>query len=87
MREIEPFNPGDQVEVFGLQSESGKKLNGKTGQVTKFDTGKGRYQVELRGLAVAQSLKPENLRRVVTISSAPTLGSDYTGSTAGYTLL
>lgn len=72
---------GDQVEVFGLQSEAGKKLNGMRGVLMKFIEEKGRYEVEL-GLGNLQSLKPDNLRP----ASSP-IGSDYTGATAGYTLL
>merc|ERR1712176_245693 len=55
------LNVGDQVEVFGLQSEAGRKLNGMKGKLTKFVDEKGRWQVEL-GLSNVQSLKPENLR-------------------------
>lgn len=72
---------GDQVEIYGLQSEAGRKLNGKIGQITKFVEAKGRFEVEL-GLGSLQSLKPENLRR-----ASSSIGGDYSGSTAGYTLL
>mmetsp|Transcript_2593 Transcript_2593/g.6627 ORF Transcript_2593/g.6627 Transcript_2593/m.6627 type:complete len:690 (+) Transcript_2593:121-2190(+) len=87
---IEPLKPGDQVEVFGLQSAAGKGLNGKTGMITKFDQAKGRFQVEM-GQANMQSFKPENLRRSSKmgsgVGSVPPPGDDYKGSTAGYTLL
>merc|ERR1711920_556981 len=78
----EPLKPGDRVEVFGLQSEAGRQLNGKSGLITKFVEEKGRFQVEL-GMANLQSLKPENLRHA---AAAPTfVESTYSGSTAGYT--
>merc|ERR1712012_1322064 len=48
----EPLKPGDRVEVYGLQSEAGRALNGKTGLITKYV--EGRFQVEL-GLANLQS--------------------------------
>jgi len=75
------FNPGDQVEVFGLQSESGRRMNGKKGVIVKFDNAKMRFQVEL-GLGGVQSLKPDNLRKCWSI-----LGDPFGGSSAGYTML
>lgn len=86
------LRPGDRVEVFGLLSAAGKPLNGKTGLITKFVEEKGRFQVEL-GLATLQSLKPENLRQCSSSAQSDgdpfgcQLGSDYTGASAGYTLL
>lgn len=77
------MSPGDHVEVFGLQSEAGRKLNGKNGVITKFEPEKGRFQVDL-GQAAVQSLKPENLR---PFSKSASVIDDYRGSTAGYTLL
>jgi len=86
-----PLKLGDKVEVFGLQSASGKALNGKSGLLTKFDATKGRFQVEL-GMANLQSLKPENLRRVARSKTGDATGTGtvsdgYLGSSAGYTLL
>merc|ERR1711963_135908 len=49
-----PLKPGDPVEVHGLQSETGRMLNGKTGLITKFVEDKGRFQIEL-GLPTLQS--------------------------------
>eukprot|EP00931_Biecheleriopsis_adriatica_P040918 TRINITY_DN23433_c0_g1_i1.p1 TRINITY_DN23433_c0_g1~~TRINITY_DN23433_c0_g1_i1.p1 ORF type:complete len:200 (+),score=33.40 TRINITY_DN23433_c0_g1_i1:112-711(+) len=56
-----PFKPGQKVEVFGLTSDNGKLMNGKTGIVTKYLKDTGRFQLEL-GLANVMSLRPENLR-------------------------
>eukprot|EP00930_Biecheleria_cincta_P047492 TRINITY_DN32938_c0_g1_i1.p1 TRINITY_DN32938_c0_g1~~TRINITY_DN32938_c0_g1_i1.p1 ORF type:complete len:424 (-),score=121.43 TRINITY_DN32938_c0_g1_i1:26-1273(-) len=91
--ENEPLKLGERVEVFGLRSENGKVLNGKTGLITKWDQAKARFLVDLF-MGNLQSLKPDNLRRVAS-NSAPTSNSEpcsqfqdsYTGSTAGYTLL
>jgi len=58
------LQPGDRVEVVGLQSASGKALNGKQGLITKWDEMKGRFQVDLF-MANLQSLKPENLKQVI----------------------
>eukprot|EP00747_Dinoflagellata_sp_TGD_P022654 gnl/TRDRNA2_/TRDRNA2_129251_c0_seq1.p1 gnl/TRDRNA2_/TRDRNA2_129251_c0~~gnl/TRDRNA2_/TRDRNA2_129251_c0_seq1.p1 ORF type:complete len:409 (-),score=78.32 gnl/TRDRNA2_/TRDRNA2_129251_c0_seq1:47-1273(-) len=80
MAELRPL---DRVEVFGLQSETGKLLNGKIGIITKHLEEKGRFEVSL-GMANTQSLKPENLRR---IPESKPVGSEYSGPTAGYTLL
>ncbi|CAE8721232.1 unnamed protein product, partial [Polarella glacialis] len=88
-----PLKLGDRVEVYGLLSDTGCKLNGKTGLLTKWDPEKGRFQVEL-GMANVQSFRPENVRRAAKPNTpteqpeysagAPT---NYSGSTAGYTLL
>jgi len=80
----EPLRPGDRVEVHGLQSAAGRPLNRKQGTITKFDQAKGRFMVDL-GLGSMQSLKPENLRHMVT--NATPFQTDYSGATAGYTLL
>ncbi|CAK0906519.1 unnamed protein product [Prorocentrum cordatum] len=83
-----PLKPGERVEVFGLQSEAGRGLNGKSGVITKWDEAKGRFQVEL-GQANLQSLKPDNLRRCSTSSSAGGAGgaggpeTGYQGPSAG----
>lgn len=84
LKSKEPLKVGDRVEVYGLQSEAGKQMNGKSGLVTKFLQEKGRYQVEL-GMANLQSLKPENLRHAAAPSAF--VETNYGGSTAGYTLL
>eukprot|EP00927_Polykrikos_kofoidii_P078314 TRINITY_DN75155_c0_g1_i1.p1 TRINITY_DN75155_c0_g1~~TRINITY_DN75155_c0_g1_i1.p1 ORF type:complete len:420 (-),score=71.36 TRINITY_DN75155_c0_g1_i1:35-1234(-) len=75
-----PLKPGDHVEVHGLQSETGRALNGKLGVIVRFLEDKGRFEVQL-GMATLQSLKPENLKHSIPI------GGIYTGATAGYTLL
>lgn len=88
------LQPGDRVEVVGLQSASGKALNGKQGLITKWDEMKGRFQVDLF-MANLQSLKPENLKQVIggaQRTHSPETGGcgefeSYSGSTAGYTLL
>jgi len=87
--DVGPLKAGERVEVYGLQSEAGMKLNGKSGILTKFDQEKGRWQVEL-GMATIQSLKENNLRRVAaqsTAGSQPVFTENYAGPSAGYTML
>eukprot|EP00929_Paragymnodinium_shiwhaense_P060765 TRINITY_DN30334_c0_g1_i1.p1 TRINITY_DN30334_c0_g1~~TRINITY_DN30334_c0_g1_i1.p1 ORF type:complete len:264 (-),score=87.74 TRINITY_DN30334_c0_g1_i1:23-814(-) len=50
---------GDSVEVFGLQSESGKFLNGKTGVITQYIEAIERYEV---------SFGPEKLVRIKAVN-------------------
>lgn len=56
------LNGGDRymVEVFGLQSEAGKAMNGQRGVATAVDKEKGRIEVKLTKDKKV-SLKPENL--------------------------
>lgn len=56
------FKPGDQVEIFGLLSESGQVLNGQHGSVVQFLEGRSRFEVRLADAGVA-NVKPENLRK------------------------
>lgn len=79
----ERLDPGARVEVFGLMSEAGRPLNGKSGFVTKYAEESGRYQVDL-GTGKVHSFKRENLRET---SAAGFVEGGYGGSTAGYTLL
>ena len=37
---------GDQAEIFGLESEGGKRLNGKVGVVREYIEGTGRFRVD-----------------------------------------
>lgn len=57
------FKLGQRVEVFGLESDGGRALNGKKGLVTKYLAERDRFQVEL-GLPTLQSIRPQNLRAV-----------------------
>lgn len=52
---------GDPVVIHGLQSESGKKLNGRSGVIAHFIESSGRFQVSLGGNE-APALKRENLK-------------------------
>mmetsp|Transcript_57835 Transcript_57835/g.134712 ORF Transcript_57835/g.134712 Transcript_57835/m.134712 type:complete len:370 (+) Transcript_57835:145-1254(+) len=58
-----PFGPLDPVEVCGLESESGKELNGRTGVIVKPVEDSGRFQVRLEDPEKLVNLKPENLKR------------------------
>merc|ERR1712048_628041 len=60
------LSPGDKVEVFGLTSESGSRLNDKTGTIINFIVEKGRYEVRMAlGFSSTESisLNPKNLRK------------------------
>jgi len=58
-----PLQPGDCVEVFGLESEKGKALNGNRGILTKHFEAKGRFEVRVTPDR-SVNMKPENLRKV-----------------------
>lgn len=61
------LEPGQLVSIHSLQSEGGKKLNGKKGLVirkVKDDQGESRFEVKIRGTKPVNSstaLKPVNL--------------------------
>uniref|UniRef100_A0A7S4SW88 Uncharacterized protein n=1 Tax=Alexandrium monilatum TaxID=311494 RepID=A0A7S4SW88_9DINO len=60
-----PFEPGQAVEVFGLESEGGRPLNGQRGTIAKCTADKGRIEVRLEsGRSV--SLKADNLRKTAS---------------------
>lgn len=61
------FEGGDRlwVEIFGLQSESGKAMNGQRGFATSRSDESGRFEVKLNKDKKV-SLKPENLRLLST---------------------
>merc|ERR1740121_34514 len=52
---------GDPVIVHGLQSATGQKMNGKSGVITAYVEGSGRFQVKL-GDKEAVALKRDNLK-------------------------
>lgn len=58
-----PIFPGDSVEIFGLNSQAGKELNGSKGVATKFLSDVGRYEVRV-GVEKRVTVRPENLRLV-----------------------
>jgi len=66
------FTVDDSVEVFGLTSEAGTKLNGQRGVVVCFQEATSRYEVRL-GADKLTSLKPENLR-ILAPSEAKSAG-------------
>jgi len=57
------LRPGDIVEILGLESESGKAMNGHLGTVGQYHSEVGRAEVRL-SLGKLVKLKPENLRKV-----------------------
>lgn len=54
------FKPGTFVEIFGLESGDGKKMNGLKGRITKYIYEKIRYEVSLGQKKV--SIRPINLK-------------------------
>jgi len=54
------FKPGTFVEIFGLESGDGKKMNGLKGRITKYIYEKIRYEVSLGQKKV--SIRPINLQ-------------------------
>eukprot|EP00411_Alexandrium_monilatum_P021036 CAMPEP_0175223464 /NCGR_PEP_ID=MMETSP0093-20121207/21347_1 /TAXON_ID=311494 /ORGANISM="Alexandrium monilatum, Strain CCMP3105" /LENGTH=370 /DNA_ID=CAMNT_0016517071 /DNA_START=42 /DNA_END=1154 /DNA_ORIENTATION=+ len=58
-----PLGVGDSVEVCGLESESGKLLNGQRGVITQRVEDTGRFQVGFISPEKVVNLKPENLTR------------------------
>lgn len=52
----------DHVEVFGLEGEGGRMLNGRKGMVIQFIADQGRYEVSF-GPGREVILKPKNLRK------------------------
>jgi len=56
------FGPGNCVEVFGLESESGRLLNGQVGIIGQYIVATGRFEVRF-GDDKTVSLRPENLRK------------------------
>lgn len=58
-----PLGVGDSVEVCGLESESGKQLNGQKGVIVQQAEETGRFKVGFHDPEKVVSLKPENLSR------------------------
>mmetsp|Transcript_111171 Transcript_111171/g.313717 ORF Transcript_111171/g.313717 Transcript_111171/m.313717 type:complete len:287 (+) Transcript_111171:91-951(+) len=61
--------PGVRVKVHGLQSETGRALNGSVGCVKCLDTSSGRLQVDIEGQGL-RAIKQENLEPVLASSSS-----------------
>mmetsp|Transcript_73005 Transcript_73005/g.163913 ORF Transcript_73005/g.163913 Transcript_73005/m.163913 type:complete len:136 (+) Transcript_73005:2-409(+) len=57
------LKPGDLVEVHGLASDSGDKLNGWKGTIERYVEDTGRFEVRFPPRRVV-SLRPENLVQV-----------------------
>mmetsp|Transcript_7005 Transcript_7005/g.15349 ORF Transcript_7005/g.15349 Transcript_7005/m.15349 type:complete len:289 (-) Transcript_7005:54-920(-) len=63
------FGVYDAVVVFGLQSESGSFLNGRTGRVVQYLAEKSRYEVTF-GEGKVAAVRPENLRKAEATTAA-----------------
>lgn len=67
--ELEQLTGGQYVEVFGLQSQTGRQMNKQKGTVIKALPETGRIEVCLGPEGKIVSLKPENLRHVPGVSA------------------
>lgn len=56
------MNSGTRVEIHGLQSEEGQKLNGSQGTISHFSTERGRYAVRCDKGGDSCMIKEENLK-------------------------
>jgi hypothetical protein len=56
------FDVGTRVQIIGLTSETGKKLNGKVGEIVQVEEIKGRYQVKLPGDPDPKSVAPDKIK-------------------------
>ncbi|CAD7934089.1 unnamed protein product, partial [Amoebophrya sp. A25] len=56
---------GGSAEIFGLQSEAGKALNGSRVKVFNI-VGDGRVQVKINGKDLKKIIKVENLKEVTS---------------------
>jgi len=77
--------PGDRVEIFGLESELGRSLNGNTGLVEGHDEKSGRVKVRVASAAASSRimlLKAERLRCVSTSNVEAEDANASAGSTA-----
>eukprot|EP00930_Biecheleria_cincta_P001849 TRINITY_DN102941_c0_g1_i1.p1 TRINITY_DN102941_c0_g1~~TRINITY_DN102941_c0_g1_i1.p1 ORF type:complete len:636 (-),score=74.90 TRINITY_DN102941_c0_g1_i1:58-1965(-) len=54
---------GDKVEILGLESASGKQMNGEKGTIQTYVESTSRFQVKLSAEKTV-SLKPDNLKRL-----------------------
>ncbi len=62
---------GTTVKITGLQSNSAKQLNGKTGMITSaLDNETGRYGVKPHGMNKALAIKPTNLVEIKKAKTA-----------------
>lgn len=74
---IKPANlrrpAGAKVEIHGLESEAGQKLNGLRGTVVGFSVNRGRYDVEVPGRTSYLAVRPRYLRRFCPPQEVPDL--------------
>jgi hypothetical protein len=59
----EHFESGTHIELFGLTSAEGQRLNGKHGTILQGPMESGRYEIRLEVIIKHKAVKPENLRR------------------------
>ncbi len=59
-REHEP-RTGDQVRLYGLSSDEGRRLNGRTGTIVKYVAATDRYGIRIDRVEALKYIKAENL--------------------------
>jgi hypothetical protein len=59
------------VRIRNLKTEEGREINGKTGEVSDFDAGKGRWIVTVDDRSL--NLKPENLELCFMATPLPVI--------------
>ena len=58
--EHEPLT-GDQVRLYGLSSDKGRRLNGRTGTIVKYVAATDRYGIRIDRVEALKYIKAENL--------------------------
>jgi len=68
------YKQGQFVEIFGLESAEGKKLNGQKGRITRYIYEKIRYEIALSG-GKKVSARPMNLKEAAKLDAKWTYGN------------
>ncbi|CAL1156008.1 unnamed protein product [Cladocopium goreaui] len=69
------FQVGDRVEVNGLESEAGRKLNERVGVTKEFLADKGRWTIEMEDTKEVVSVRPSNMSFVEKASEGSSSSS------------
>jgi len=77
-KEEAPLKTGEEVEIFGLNSDAGKAFNGQKGVLTEYCSDKDRWEVMI-SLEKVVSLRPRNLRRAKPLPGAVLPGRPLNG--------
>lgn len=80
------FKVGATIEIGGLKSEKGKKLNGQIGTLEEYNEFKDRWSVKLRSTGATKLLRPKNLFKPGKAQKRAKFIQQYDGS-AGMNLI